>query len=479
MAVGHHLERLGRQSVVYGVGGLLVRGVGVILLPLYTAYLSPADYGKIEVLLAATAVLAVVLRRGISVGLFRFYFDSADPAYRTLVVRTTFWFTMATATIALVCGLVFAEPLASLLQLGGDVDLVRAAAVGLWVQLNYEQLTAVFRAEERPHAFVVASLATLLTTVAATVVLVVVLEEGPIGVLLGTFVGTLAVYLVLLAYRREQLGFQFDRQLLREMNRFGMPLLPAALALWVISFVDRWFVAVIRDQDEVGVYSVAVRMSSAVLFLMLAVRRAWPTIAYSIEDDEEARRTYSFVVTYVVFLASWAALGLSLLAPWLVDVFTSNEGFARAADAVPFLAFGGVAYAAYSVVAVSSARSKRTQGNWIVAGGAAALNVGLNLLLIPPYGMVGAAVATLLAYIVLFAGIVAYGQRVYRVEYQWRRLLSVVGLAGTLAVAGVALELPPAAALPLALAFPLLLAPLGFYLPGEVARLLRFVPALR
>jgi O-antigen/teichoic acid export membrane protein len=292
-------------------------------------------------------------------------------------------------------------------------------------------------------------------------------------------VGTLSVYLVLLAYRREQLGFQFDRRLLREMNRFGMPLLPAALALWAIGFVDRWFVAVIKDQDEVGVYSVAVRMSSGVLFLMLAVRRAWPTVAYSIEDDEEARRTYSFVVTYVVFLASWAALGLSLLAPWLVDVFTSDESFARAAEAVPFLAFGGVAYAAYSVVAVASARSKRTQGNWIVAGGAAALNIGLNLLLIPPYGMVGAAVATLVSYAALFAGMVAYGQKVFRVQYQWRRLSSAAGLAAALAVAGIALDLPLAAALPLALAFPVLLAPLGFYLPGEVRRLLRFVPAPR
>ena len=101
--------------------------------------------------------------------------------------------------------------------------------------MNYEQLTSLFRVEERSTAFVAASLSNVLLTIGATLILVVALDKGPIGVIVGNFTGTLLVYAALVGYRREQLGLQFDRGLLREMNR-QTPLVPTALFLWVTNF---------------------------------------------------------------------------------------------------------------------------------------------------------------------------------------------------------------------------------------------------
>ena len=255
------LKRLVKQSAIYGLGGIVSRLLAVLLLPLYTSYLGTTGFGKIETVVALTTVLVVILRMGISSAFFRFYFDSTDPERRTLVVRTSFWFTMTMATAGLVAGFILATPIAHLLRLGDDPWLVRAGFVGLWAQMNYEQLTSLFRVEERPVAFVTASIANIFITVGATVLLVVGLHKGPTGAVVGNFLGTLAVYFALLAYRRYQLGFQFDRGLLRAMNRFGMPLVPSALALWAINFIDRFFIAVFKGQDEVGVYSLAVRAS--------------------------------------------------------------------------------------------------------------------------------------------------------------------------------------------------------------------------
>ena len=126
-------------------------------------------------------------------------------------MRTSFWFTMTMATLGLVVGFILATPIAHGLRLGDDPWLVRAAFVGLWAQMNYEQLTSLFRVEERSVAFVLASLANVLITVGATVLLVVGLHKGPTGVVVGNFIGTLCVYLALLGYRRYQLGLQFDR----------------------------------------------------------------------------------------------------------------------------------------------------------------------------------------------------------------------------------------------------------------------------
>jgi O-antigen/teichoic acid export membrane protein len=476
VSLAREIKRLARHSAIYGIGGLVSRILAVLLLPVYAKYLGAAGFGKIETVVAFTTVLVIVLRFGISSAFFRFYFDSTDQAHRTLVVRTSFWFTMTMATAGLVVGWVLAAEIDGWLRLGDDPWLVRAAFVGLWAQMNYEQLTSLFRVEERSTAFVFASLANVLVTIAATLLLVVAWHKGPTGAVVGNFVGTLAVYAVLLAYRRYQLGLQFDRNLLREMNRFGLPLVPSALALWAINFVDRIFIAHYKGQAEVGVYSVAVRISSAVVFLMIAFRLAWPAFAYSISDDREAKRTYSFVLTYLVFVCCWISLALGALAPWLVDVLAPKPEFARAAEAVAPLAFAATAYAGYTVLAIGSGRARKTQGNWVVAGIAALVNIVLNVALIPPYGMIGAAISTLVAYVVLFAGMYVYAQSVYPVAYQRRRVLTATAAAVALTVVARALDVPLWAALGLIVVYPLALLPLGFYLPAELTRLRRLAP---
>src|SRR5205085_4916618 len=131
----------------------------------------------------------------------------------------------------------------------------------------------------------------------------------------------------------------------------------------------------------------------------------------SIRDEGEAKRTYSFVLTYLVYVCCWVSLALGALAPWLVHVLAPKPEFRRAAEAVALLAFAASTYAAYTVLAIGSGRARKTQLNWVISGVAAALNVALNGALIPPYGMIGAAIATLAAYLAVFARIHVYAQR--------------------------------------------------------------------
>jgi O-antigen/teichoic acid export membrane protein len=465
------LRRLAKHSVIYGLGGVVSRILAVLLLPLYTAYLEPSDLGSVGVVVALSAILVTILRGGISSAFFRFYFDSPDPAHRLLVVRTSFWFTMASASVGLAAGLLLAQPIAELLGLGDQPGLVRAAFVGIWAQMNYEQLTALFRAEERSTAFVAGSLANIAISVLATVLLVVVFEQGALGVIVGNFIGTLSIYAILLAYRHQTLGLDFDRPLLREMQRFGLPLVPAALALIAINFSDRFFLAHLAGLDEVGVYEMGMRVASAMVLLLTAFRMAWPAFAYSIEDELQARRTYAFVLTYLVLITSWVALALGLLAPWIVRLLSSDSSFDEGARVVAILAFAKAAYAAYIVMAIGVGRARRTQFNWVITGAAALVDIGLNLILVPRYGMFGSAAATAAAFVVLFLGMTWYAQRVYPVPYQWRRVLTAAAVAVGLTVLGKLLDVPLAVALLLVGVYPLVLLVFGFYLPAERDRL--------
>jgi len=474
------LRRLAGQSAIYGLGGIVSRAIAIFLLPLYTAYLDPDDLGRVGVLLALNAVLVTILRGGVQSAFFRFYFDAADDAARLRTVRTAFWFTMTSATIGLVAGVTLATPIAHALSLGDDGWLVRAQFVFLWAQMNYEQLTALFRVEQRPKAFVTASLTNVAITIAATVVLVVGFDQGALGVLVGNFTGTLVVYFALLAYRREQLGLDFDWPLFHAMERFGLPLVPSALALIALNFSDRFFIAHLASIAEVGRYELGARIAATMVLLLTAFRNAWPAFAYSIEDDMVARRTYAYVLTYLVALATWVALTLGLLAPWLVRVFAArNAAYWPGERVVAPLGFGGALFAGYVVVAIGVGRARRTGFNWVITGAAALVDVALNAVLVPRYGMEGAAAAAVTAFAVLFVGMAWWAQRVYPVPYQWRRVATALAAGGALVVVGKWLDVPLPGALALSASYPLALLLLGFSLPQERDRLRRVVPGLR
>ena len=167
------------------------------------------------------------------------------------------------------------------------------------------------------------------------------------------------------------------------------------------------------------------------VLLLTAFRMAWPAFAYSIRDERRGAAHLRVRADLPHVVTAWVALALTLLSPWIVDLLAAPR-FADSAQVVGPLAFATVSYGAYIVIAIGVGRARRTQFNWVVTGAAAAVNVALNFALIPTYGMMGAAIATVAAYTTMAVGMAWWSQRIYPVPYQWRRV-------ATAAVAGVAL----------------------------------------
>ena len=469
--LARELKRLGGQSAIYGVGTILSRVGGLILLPVYTRYLSPADYGVVETLLAGSAIVVTLLGAGISSGFFRYWFEATNDTERLALFRSAWLFILASSTVGFVLGFAVANPLAEVLFDDSRwAGLIRLTGLLVWAQMNYDLLMALFRMEERPFAFVSASIAASAATVSVTVILVVVADRGASGVVTGMASGMLAVYSVLLFIRRRSLGLTMDRILLRRMNRFGLPLVPVGLLLAVLYFGDRFFLVQLAGTDEAGLYAVAARIASGLMLVFIGFRMAWPAFAYSIRDDDEARRTYAYVLTYVVCLIVWGAVMISVSAPWLVPLLTSPQ-YGGAENAVALLSLATTAWAAYTVVSVALSRTGHTSANWLVVLGGLVVDVVLNVALVPRYGFVGSAVANVCAYWLMFALMAAVAQRLYHVPYQWRRIAQVMGTALAVILLAAVASLPLPLEFALAVSFPVLLIPSGFYLPTEWRRL--------
>ena len=441
-----HLRRLASTGASYTASSVISKLFAVALLPVYTRHLTRADYGAAEVLLATVVALSIVFRLGIVEALLRFYYDDQEEeavgdrqvrlrTWRNEVVRTSVSFLFLAITVGALLVAAAAEPLSEALLGREDTELLLITAGGLWVFTLYELMMALFRLDERARAYFTASLANVLITIGLTVWLVVVEDEGARGLLLGNFGGSALVLAALVWVHRGRLALVPSRARLGEMLRFGFPTMPAELSLYALNFVDRVALARLAGLAEAGLYALAVKFSQAVTVIVRGFNLAWPPLAYSIRNDDDARRTYAVVITYYLLLAFTIVLSVSLEARWIVRALAA-PAFFDAYQAVPLVATGVALYALYLVLAVSVQRTGRTGFNFPVTGAALAVNVVLNVVLIPPYGLVGAGIALVGAYVVMIALMYVVTRRVFPLQLEWGRLARIVGIAAALFALG-------------------------------------------
>jgi O-antigen/teichoic acid export membrane protein len=200
--------------------------------------------------------------------------------------------------------------------------------------------------------------------------------------------------------------------------------------------------------------------------LVKGFQLAWPPLAYSIRDDDEARRAYAVIVTWFVSATTFVVAGLWLLSRWIVRALAAPEFFGSY-ETVGLVSTGVMLYALYLVLVVVLGRTGRTEFNFPATAAGTGVNIGLNLLLLPSMGIAGAGVSLVASYGVVLVLMYVFTQRLFPVPYEWARLGRAVGLAAVLVTVG-ELMLPTdgidglAGRTALWLAYPLLLWGTGF-----------------
>ena len=428
-----HLGRLARTGAAYTASSVLSKLIAVFLLPIYTAYLSPADYGAAEVMIASLIAASIVVRLGVIEAILRFYYLAGERP--EAVVRTGFAALFWTTTAAAALALPFAEPISRALLDRPDAGLVRLAILGLWQLTLWEYALTLLRLDERARAYFSFTIAAVVVTIPVTVALVVATDLGASAILLGNFGTGVAFLAGRLWVERRRLGLAVDAGLLRRMLRFGLPTMPAELTLYSLSFIDRIIIVRLVGLAEAGLYALAIKFANGMQVLVRGFHLAWPPLAYSIQDDDEARGAYALIVTWFVAISAFAVVGLWLLAPWLVRLL-ADESFFAANEAVGPLAAGTALYALYLVLVIILGRTGRTEFSFPATAVAVAVNIALNLLLVPDHGIVGAGVALLVSYLVVVVLMHGIVRRLFFVPYEWRRLALAIGAAAALIAVG-------------------------------------------
>ena len=434
-----YLKRLVSSLAAYQVADVVSKFIAVILLPVYTRYVSPRGYGVVELLANGVILISIFVRFGIIEAFLRFYFTDEDQERRDALARRAVAFLLIATTLVSVILAALAGPISKVVLGYHDPTMLRIAVLGLWTFTNLELAYGILRVDERLRLYAVASVSNVLLTVVSSVVLVVIARDGARGLLLGNYgASTVVLFALWFKLRHRLLGGWGQSHPAAEMGallRFGLPTVPAEASVYALSIVDRYYLFHVRSPSVAGLYSIAIKLAGAVAFIVRAFQYAWPPLAYSVTDDREAARLYGLVTTYYLLVSGWVVAGLALQARWILRLLAA-PAFYPAYKALPWVALGWAMYGLWVVFLAVAGRAKVTGRNFPAAIAGLGANVALLLLLVPPLGLAGAGLALCGAYVVMLAVMHLLTRRAFPVAFEWRRLVQLTVVVGGLAAAG-------------------------------------------
>ena len=472
------LKRLAASGLAYQAASLLAAFLALFTLPLYTRSLTEADFGYAETILTLVILASILLRFGLGEAFVRYWHGADGPEARKRLARTTTGFVLVSTTAALVAGVLLAGPLSELVLGTRNPTLMAYGVLGIWTFTNLEVAYSILRVDERRRAYLIASASNVVLTVALTVTLVVFLDEGARGYVLGNYAASGVILLGLWLFAvREHIGLPRGGVALGGLLKFGAPTIPADAAVFLLNVVDRAWLLRAESPEAAGLYSVAIKLATAVIILVRGFQLAWPPLAYSITSDEEAQALYARVTTVFIAVSGVIVAGFTLLGPWVVRLLAAPDFFA-AHTALPWLALGWALYGLYLVLVTIAGRAEVTIRTLPSAALGLVVNVVLLALLVGPLGIDGAAIALCASYVAMLLLLFALTRRAFRVPFQWRRVVPTVLICATVAVAGEVLLPSDGAAgfasrLLVLVAIPLLLVAARVVSPDEIRALVR------
>lgn len=453
------LSGVGKHVLVYGAGIALSRAVSFVMLPIYTNYLTPADYGVIQLIEMTLDVIAILAGGQIAAGIFRYYHAARTEDERRGVVSTALWLLMATYTLVGAATFLAAPAISSVIfGTTEHATLVRLAAGSLALSAFVIAPLAFLRVREQSGTFVVVNAVKLVVALGLNILFLVGMGMGPEGVFLSSLIANLVIGTGLIWLVARQTGMAFSRSASRKLLRYGIPLIATQMATFVTTFGDRYFLQAAADEATVGLYALAYQFG----FLLATVgvvpfEMIWDPVRFRIAAQQNRDEVLARGFIYLNVLLITAAVGIAVLAGDVIRVMT-GPAFHSAASLVPVILIAYVLQGWAGNQDIGIRIRDRTEFLTVANWAAAAVALVGYALLIPPYHGWGAAAATVIAFAVRYVGIYWISQRLWPVRYRWAPVVRLVGLG--LAVSVASLLLPT---LPLHQSLPIRFALLTFY----------------
>lgn len=443
-----------KHAGIYGLGNIGIRVAGLLLVPLYTYNLTPAEYGVIEYLDLTALAIGMLFSLGLGNAIYRYYYLADGDGDRRRVVSTAFVPVLVASVVVSALMIALSPVLADrIFHAARYARYLRIVFLGFAFNTVAEFGMTYLAVLQKSAAYSAINIVKFVIGALLNVWFIVGLRWGVEGILVSNLITNVAQGTLLCIWVIRRNGLGFSRPVLGQMVRYGYPLVLVQVSLFAINFGDRFFLQASAGLAQVGIYALGYKFGIMLNTLVVAsFFQVWNAKSFEVAKDPEAPAYYRRVMTYFSVGLITAAVGMSLI---IQDVITlvAPPAYASAAALVPLIllayAFNGIG--TYFELGVKLRDKTASLG--IIFMGTALLCLGLYAVLIPRYGMFGAVAATLVAFLVKAIWVYVVSQRAYPIRFEFGRLLPLAVAA--IAAVGLRFALPPlpvVASLPIGIA---------------------------
>jgi len=414
--------------MIYGMPEVLDSAITVLLIPLYTSYLTKADFGILALMASVRVVLAMFYILGINSALIKQNFDFQTEEERRSYFGSVTTFVVAYNLIVTVIFTVFGLTL--LRESVSSIPFSPYFITVIWATF-FSRLSVIamvrFRVMDRPLYFSIMAISRFIISTSITIILIAKYDLGAMGRLYAVLYTSIAFFLISLLLLRG-LNFEPDAKYIRKALKFGLPLFPFFMCTWILSSSDRWILKYYRDLDQVGLYDLGFRVASVMRFVINGIFLAVVPYFYRLADEgkkEDLNRIGTYLAAVMVTLALCVAtFGREL-------IFTlATKPFHPAAVVVPVLALGFLFRAMFIFPNCALQFSEKVLTISFVTVGGAVVNLVLNFILIPRIGMMGAAATTAITLCCMWLALQYLAQKAYPLKYDLTPIATAVLIAG-------------------------------------------------
>jgi len=424
-----------RHSITYGASIYLTKLIGFFMIPIYTSYLTPADYGVLELLDLIMYVVGMMIGLGIGNAVIRFYSDCSTPREKAQVISTAFYSILAMGIVVNGFLVLLSAPIANLVFHSGEstrtmaqlADFVKIVAVSGILDIISSVGVAYLQAEKKSTAYTVASVGRFLVAVSLNILFIVGFELGVLGVLYSQVISNILYLTTIITITRRQLTWTFSKPLAREMIHYGSPLIASTLSMFIIHFSSRFFIERFAGLSVLGIFSLGYKFALVLPALLYApFELIWNSQMFDLyKKGDEGRQTVNYYHKYILVFSLLFVTGYSLAVRDVIFIMADPK-FHAAYKIVPVLLFGFVFIGLSSISSAGLFFVKKTlyRGLGNIYGAIVAL-AGYYFL-IGWLGYWGAVITTVLAFAVRYVALSIYSQRYYPLIFDIRLYLKLI-----------------------------------------------------
>ncbi|MCP4601925.1 MAG: oligosaccharide flippase family protein [Proteobacteria bacterium] len=425
------VTKTAKFAAIYAIGTVIEKAASFIMLPIYTRYLTPADYGTIELLVMTVDIFSFLAGAGLAQAVFRFYYRYDDPKDRNRVVSTAGILLVSFFFVASIIGIASSNPLAALILEGKEQEglYFRLIFIVFFLQAFLSIPMLFIQAQQRPVLFVIVSVSKLLMQLSLNIYFVVFCEMHVLGVLYSLLITWSVFTVVLLFYTVKNAGVQFSFSLAKELLIFGYPVIIANLGAFIITFSDRYFIKAFAGLSAVGVYSLGYKFGFILgVIAVQPIYKIWEPKRFEVAKQKDVQEINQKVFFFFNLVLVSFALGIALFCNDLLRIM-SDPKFWNASTIVPLIMVAYIIQAWTDFNNFGIYHSGKTKYLAIATVASVITIIAFSFILIPTYKGIGAAIATVIAFTVRFVVVFYYSQKQFRLDLWWGRSLAMLGAA--------------------------------------------------